>query len=217
MKFAVIGLGSFGFNVAKSLYQSGREVLAIDRDKERVEEAKSYVTHAVVMEAADKENLEAVGLKNIDVVVVSLGPDLESSILAVLYLREIGVKRIVAKALTEDHAKILKTVGANEVIFPERDMAVRTAHRLISPNVLEYLPLLAGLSIQEIAPPDGFIGKSLKELDLINKLGIQVLAVKQLIPEKAAFIPTADFIVKDSDVLIILGEEKQLEKVNSLG
>jgi len=215
MKYAVIGLGSFGGNVARTLYEKGGEVLAVDRDKTKVEEVKTFVSHAVSMDAAVKENLQALGMHEMDVVIVSSGPGMESSILTVLYLHEIGVQRIVAKALTEDHAKILEAVGATEVIFPEKDMAVKTALRLINPNVLEYLPLISGIGIQEIAPPDKFIGKSLRELDLRNKFGIQVIAIKGLIPEKTTLVPKADFVIKDSDILIIIGNEKQLSKINN--
>jgi trk system potassium uptake protein TrkA len=151
-----------------------------------------------------------------DVVIVSLGPEMEASILTVLYLHELGVKRIVAKALTEDHLKILESIGATEVIFPERDMAIKTALKLSSPSILEYLPLHSGFGIQEIAPPDRFIGKSLKELDLRNKYGIHVIAVKGLIPDKTTVVPRADFVIKDSDILIIMGEEKALNKVSRL-
>jgi len=220
MKFAVVGLGSFGSNVAKTLYERKNEVLAVDVSKEKIEEVKAFVSHAVNMDAADKENLQALGIKEMDVVVVSLGPEMEASILTVLYLHEIGAKRIVAKALTEDHAKILEAVGATEVIYPEKDMAIRTAIRtalkLSCPNILEYLPLTSGVGIQEIAPPEKFIGRSLKELDLRNKYGIQVIAIKELIPEKTNFVPHADFVIKDSDILIIMGEEKKLQKINSL-
>lgn len=215
MKFAVLGLGSFGLNVAKTLYEKKNEVLAIDIDKERVEAVKSFVSHAVCMNSADKESLEALGVQEMDVAIVSLGPAMEASILTVLYLHELGVKRIIAKALSEDHAKILEAVGATEVIYPEKDMAIRTALRLSNPNILEYLPLTSGYSIQEQAPPENFIGKTLRELDLRNKYGIQVIAIKELIPEKITFIPSADFMIKDSDILVILGEEKQLAKLNS--
>lgn len=215
MKFAVIGLGSFGFYIAKTLYELGHEVVAIDEDKTRVDVLKDLSTRAIHMDAADKENLQAVGIRNMDVVVVSLGPAMESSILTTLFLSEMGVERIIAKALTEDHAKILDAVGATDVIYPEKDMAVKTALRLSNPNILEYLPLVSGLRVQEIAAPEKFIGKSLRELDLRNKYGILVMAIKELIPEQTTFMPKADFILKDSDILIILGEEEQLKKLDS--
>lgn len=215
MKFAVIGLGSFGSNVAKTLYERGNEVLAVDKDSIRIEEEKSFVTHAVSMNAAVKDNLQAIGIKDMDVVIVSLGPEMEASILTVLYLHELGVKHIVAKALTEDHAKVLEAVGATEVIYPEKDMAVKTALKLSNPNILEFLPLVSGFSIQEIAPPEKFIGKSLKNLDIRNKYGVQIIAIRELIPEKITFIPDADFVIKDSDILIVMGEEKNLAKLSS--
>ena len=216
MKFAVIGLGSFGSNVAKTLYGKKHEVLAVDTDKEKIEELKTLVTHAVQMDAAVKENLRALDIQEMDVVVVSLGPEMESSILTVLYLHELGAQRIVAKALTEDHGKILDAVGATEVIYPEKDMAIKTALRLSNPNVLEYLPLLSGIDLQEIAPPEKFIGKNLKELDLRNRFGVQVIAIKEIIPEKMTIIPKADFVIKDSDILILMGDQKQLDKLNKL-
>jgi trk system potassium uptake protein TrkA len=216
MKFAVIGLGSFGSNIAKTLYEKGNEVLAVDEDKDKIEEVKNFVSHAINMDSADKENLQAMGIKDMDVVIVSLGPEMEASILTVLYLNELGARRIVAKALTEDHAKILESVGATEVIYPEKDMAIKTALKLSCPNVLEYLPLISGFGIQEIAPPEKFIGKNLRQLDLRNKYGIQVIAIKELIPEKTTFVPKADFVLKDSDILVIMGEDKQLEKINAL-
>lgn len=214
-KFAVIGLGSFGSNVARTLYQRGFEVVAIDSEKERIEEAKSFTSHAVLTDASAKENLEALGITDMDVVVVSLGSAMEASILTVLHLHELGIKRIVAKASTEDHGKILEAVGATEVINPEKDMAVRTALKLTSPHILECLPLMSGMSIEEIAPPERFIGKSLRELDLRNKYGVQVIAVKELVPERTLYVPTADFVIKDSDVLIVMGEETMLEQLTS--
>lgn len=216
MKFAIIGLGSFGSNVAKTLYEKKHEVLAVDTDKEKIEELKTLVTHAVNMDAAVKENLRALDIQEMDVVVVSLGPEMESSILTVLYLHELGADRIVAKALTEDHGKILEAVGATEVIYPEKDMAIKTALRLSNPNILEYLPLLSGIDIQEIAPPDKFVGKSLRELDLRNKFGVQVIAIKEIIAEKTTYIPDANFVIKDSDILILMGDHNQLDKINRL-
>ena len=216
MEFTVIGLGSFGSHMAKTLYEEGNAVLAVDISKEKVEGVRNFVTHAVKMDAAMKENLKALELQEADVVIVSLGPEMEASILTVLFLYELGVKRIVAKALTEDHAKILKAVGAHEVIYPEKDMAIRTAHRLSFPNLLEYLPLTSDMSIEEIAPPEKFTGKSIKELDVRNKYGIQIIAIKERIPEKTIIIPEAGFVIKDSDILIIVGEEKRLAKINSL-
>lgn len=210
MRFTVIGLGSFGSYLAKTLYEKGHEVLVIDKDKDKVEEAKDFSSQAVWMDSADKESLKALGVQDMDVVVVSLGPEMEPSILTVLYLHELGVNRILAKALSLDHGKILEAIGATEVIYPERDMAVRLAQRLSSRNVLEYLPLAENISIQEIVPPEAFIGKKLRDLDLTNRYRVQVIAVRQLVPDRLIFIPGADFVVKDSDVLVVMGEEENI-------
>jgi len=215
MKFAVVGLGSFGSNVARTLYERGHEVVAIDKDKDKIEEAKSFSSHAVLTDASVKENLEALGVAQMDVVVVSLGSAVEASVLTVLHLHELGLKRIVAKASTEDHGKILEAIGATDVINPEKDMAIRTALKLTSPHILECLPLMSGVSIEEVAPPERFIGKSLRDLDLRNKYGIQVIAVRELVPERTLYVPPADFVIKDSDVLIVMGDEKMLEKVTA--
>jgi len=213
MRFAVIGLGSFGSYLARTLYEKGHEVLVIDKDKDKVEEAKDFSSQAVWMDSADKDSLQALGIQDMDVVVVSLGPEMESSILTVLYLHELGVNRILAKALSADHGKILEAIGATEVIYPERDMAVRLAQRLSSRNVLEYLPLAENISIQEIVPPEAFIGKKLRDLDLTNRYRVQVIAVRQLVPDQLIFIPGADFVVKDSDVLLVMGEEESIAEL----
>lgn len=210
MRFAIIGLGSFGSYLAKTLYEKGHEVLVIDKDKDKVEEAKDFSSQAVWMDSADKESLQALGVQDMDVVVVSLGPEMEPSILTVLYLHELGVNRILAKALSPDHGKILEAIGATEVIYPERDMATRLAQRLSSRNVLEYLPLAENISIQEIVPPEAFIGKKLRDLDLTNRYRVQVIAVRQLVPDRLIFIPGADFVIKDSDVLVVMGEEENI-------
>jgi len=215
MKIAVIGLGSFGIQIAKTLAENGHDVTAIDIDKSRIDEAKANVPFAVVMNAADKESLKAMGTQDMDIVVVSIGPGMEASILTVHYLKELGVRRIVAKALSDDHARILEAVGASEVVYPERDMAVKTAHRLSYPNVLEYVEVSAGVHIQEIAAPEAFLGKSLRELDLINRFGIQVLAVREVVPERLTYVPKADFVVKESDILIVMGDETKLNKLTS--
>jgi len=213
MKAAIIGLGSFGSNVAKTLYERGHEVLAIDKDKEKIDGAKDFTSHAVHTDSMDKKNLEALGVSEMDVVIVSLGHELEASVLTVLYLRELGVKRVIAKAQNEDHGKILAAIGATEVVYPEKEMAIRTALRLASPNVLDSLCLISGVSIQEIAPLERFIGRSLKDLDLRNRYGIQVMAVRELVPERTVYVPQADFVIKDSDILIVMGDEKSLEKL----
>ncbi|MCD6453804.1 MAG: TrkA family potassium uptake protein [Candidatus Aminicenantes bacterium] len=213
-RYVVLGLGSFGFYLAKTLYENGQEVIAVDSDENIIEKIKDYVTQSFVADATDKETLSAIGVTDADVVVVSLGPRMEPSILSVLYLRELGVKEIIVKALNEDHKKILEVLGATDVIYPEKDIAVRTAHKIMSGNVIDFLPLAPGYSIQQIAPPPEFVGKSLRELDLRNKYKIQVIAVKEIIPEKLHLIPAGDFVIKESDLLMVVGRDEDIRKLS---
>ncbi len=214
-KFVVLGLGSFGFYMAKTLYENGQEVIAVDNDEGIIEKIKDFSTQAFVADATDKETLESIGVKEADAVIVGLGPRMEPSILSVLYLRELGVKEIIVKALNEDHQKILEVLGATEVIYPEKDIAIRTAHKIMSGNVIDFLPLAPGYSIQQIAPPADFIGKSLRELDLRRKYGIQVIAVKEIIPEKLHLIPSGDFVIKESDMLLVVGKDEDIRRLSS--
>lgn len=214
-KFVVLGLGSFGFYIAKTLYENGQEVVAIDSEESIIEKIKDYASQAFVADATDKETLSAMGVTDADAVIVGLGPRMEPSILTVLYLRELGAKEIIVKALNEDHKKILEVLGATEVIYPEKDIAVRTAHKIMSGNVIDFLPLAPGYSIQQIAPPPYFIGKSLRELDLRNKYKIQVIAVKEIIPEKLHLIPAGDFVIKESDLLMVVGRDEDIKKLSS--
>ncbi|MEJ5377423.1 MAG: TrkA family potassium uptake protein [bacterium] len=212
-QIAVIGLGNFGYHLATNLCAKGHEVMAIDRDPQKVQAIKDLVTRAVMADATDREVLEDLGLRQMDTVVVSIGTEMSNSILATLHLKEIGVKRVVAMAISEPHERILRRVGASEVVFPEKDLATSLAEKLHNPNMLDYLPFSPDYSIVELAPPRKFIGRSLKELDLINRYGVQVVAVRELVPERLNMIPTGNFVVKDSDIIILLGPNKSLEKI----
>jgi trk system potassium uptake protein TrkA len=214
--FAVIGLGKFGFNVAKTLYELGQEVTAIDDDKEIVQQIQEFSTQAVVTDATLSENLVALGVDNVDVAVVSMGEKMDSSILVALHLKEMGVPEIWVKAINEDHGKILKRLGVTEVIHVEKEMAKRIAQSLSRPNVIDYLPISEGYSIQEFAVPAAFTGKSLAELDLRRRYGVFVIAVKEVIPERVVLNPEADFIFKDSDIMVILGSDVDLDKLKAV-
>lgn len=215
-KFAVIGLGNFGFHTAKALFEDGNEVVAIDDERGRVQAIDPYATEAIVMDATDKEALKALGLETMDGVIVSTGTKISVSILICLYLHEIGVKKILAKALDEDHAKILQRVGATQIIHPERDMALRVSRNLSHPNVLEFIPLAEDYDLVQVDPPREFIGKSLKELNLRAKHNVHIIAVKELVPENFVLAPPADFIIKDSDILVMLGKSADIKKIKAL-
>ena len=183
-QFAVIGLGNFGFYLASRLFQKGHEVLGIDINPRQVQEIRDQVSRAVIADATDLQALNELELETMDAVVVSIGSVINSSILATLNVKDLGVKRVVAKAVSDSHGRILQKIGADEIYFPEKDLALTAAQRLDNPNVLDYLPFMEGYSIVELAPPSEFIGKTLIELDLINRHGIQVVAVKELAPDR---------------------------------
>jgi len=212
-QFAVIGLGNFGYYLATQLYKKGYEVLAIDKKPNLVQEIKDKVNQAIVADATERETLEAMGLEQMDAAVVCIGSVLSNSILATLNLKDIGVKRVLAKALSEEHGRILYKIGASEVFFPEKDLALSLAERIHNPNMIDYLPFLEGYSLIELSPPQDFIGKSLLDLDLINRLGIQIIAVKEVIKDRLILIPTANFVIKDSDILIMLGRNESFDKL----
>lgn len=209
-QFAVIGLGNFGFYLATALFQKGHEVLGIDINPKLVQEIRDRISRAVIADATDPQAMKELELEKMDAVVVGIGSVLNSSILATLNVKDLGVRKVVAKAISDAHGRILRKIGADEIYFPEKDLALTASQRLDNPNVLDYLPFMEGYSIVQLAPPASFIGKNLIELDLINRLGIQVIAIKELVPENVVMIPTGRFVVKDSDILVLLGPEKAL-------
>jgi trk system potassium uptake protein TrkA len=215
-RFAVIGIGKFGFHVTKTLFEGGNEVVAIDQDRNRIQDIEPFCTETMVLDAKQKERLKALGLEDLDAVVVSTGVNTITSILITSYLQEIGVKRILAKAADEDHGNILKKVGATEIIYPEKDMAVKVARGLSTPHILDFLPLTEDYNLIQIAPPRPFIGKSLRALDLRARHNIYVIAVKEIVPENFVLLPPADFIIKDSDILIMLGRSEDIKRIKAL-
>ncbi len=210
-QFAVIGLGRFGASVATNLYRMGYEVLAIDANEDRVREMADEVTHAVEANATDEDALKSLGIRNFDVVVVSIGQDIQSSILCCLVLKELGVKYIVAKAVNELHGKVLQKVGADRVVFPERDMGSRVAHNLVAANLLDYIELAPGYSIVEVVAKPEFYGKSLQDLGFRARYGIIITAIKR--GKKVVIAPGAEDVIMDGDVLVAIGEDRQLEKM----
>ncbi|MFQ5431652.1 MAG: potassium channel family protein [Nitrospinota bacterium] len=215
-RFAVLGLGKFGFYLARRLYEQGHEVIAVDVDKEVVQNIKDFSTQAIIADATNKETLLSLGIEEVDTAIVSLGTRMDHSILVTLHLKEIGLKEIVVKAITEDHRKILETIGATQVIFPEKDMAEKLALSVSSRNILDHLELSPGFSIMELAPSPSFVGKTIKDLQLRNIYGVQVIAIKELIPERMNLIPSPDCVIKESDILVVMGRDEDLKKVENV-
>ena len=209
-QIVVIGLGRFGFNVARRLYEGGHEVIAIDADARIVQKIEGWSSRAVVLDARDKDRLEALGVKECNVAVVSLGELIDVSTLVTLHLKELGVPKIVTKAGSDDHAKLLRLIGVHEIVQPEREAAERLAERLTHANLIDHLPLGDDYSLEEIAPPERFIGKSLRELELPRRFGIQVLGIRDALANAVDLNPGADFRVKESDALLVLGRNEDM-------
>ncbi|MDY0221702.1 MAG: TrkA family potassium uptake protein [Desulfobacterium sp.] len=215
-RFAVIGAGSFGYYVAKALYENKNEVIVIDRIKERVQAIDPHCTSAIVQDVTDIEALKGLGLEEMDAVIVSTGSNIKPSILICFHLSRMEIKRIIVKAEDDDHGEILKQLGATEIIRPGLDMAQRLALKMTSPNIIEFLPLVEDFTIAQVEPPRSFIGKSIKELDLRKRYKVNIIAIKEMVPERVVMVPGADFLVKDRDILIILGKEKDLSEIREL-
>ena len=205
-QFIVLGLGRFGSAVATTLVELGHEVLGVDNDEERVNDLKDEITQAVQADITEERVLKELGVKNFDAAIVSIATDLEASILVTMMLKEMGLKYIIAKAQNNLHAKILKKIGVDKVVFPERDMGARIARRLITPNIKDYVELEPNYNIMEIKALPEFVDKSLSELDLRNKYGINVLAIKR--NNGFNISPQAKDVIKKDDLLIVIGETK---------
>lgn len=213
-QFMVIGLGNFGFNVASALSKAGKQVIAVDLNSKKAEEISDKVRKAVTVDIRDKKALsELISSNKVDVAIVSLGNRLEASILATVYLKELEVGRIIAKASNEDHGTILRAVGANEVIFPEQEMAHKLAMRLVSPNFIDYIPMAEEYGIIELAVPDEFIGKTLIELQLRNKYNVEVIAIKNVISNKFIIVPGGNYKIEPDTVMVIVGKSEDIKKI----
>lgn len=223
---AVIGLGRFGFNVADTLVNKGCEVLAIDRDEDKVEAVSDFATYAVECDAADEKALRSVSTQNVDSAVVSIGENIEASILIVMALKELGIKEIFAKAVTPTHGKVLERLGVDRVIYPERDAAVRLAHSLISPNVMEYLELAPGFSIAEFPVPGLLAGKTIGESRIRPTYGVSIIGIRKRPetvkantrgPEEGFNInPSGSDFIDKGDILVAIGRDKDLDRLSTI-
>lgn len=212
-QIAVIGLGRFGFHAARELQEAGHEVLAVDIHPDNVQRIKDLVARAVTLDARDKERLEALGIRDFDVVVLSLGERIDASTLVALHLVELRDPQVITKAGSEDHARLLELIGVDEIVFPEQEAAERLVQKLSTENLLDYIPLGEAHSIQEIAPNEDMMGKTLEELRLPNRFGIQVIGVRDVLTDGVNLNPGAEFRVKESDALVILGRNEDLERM----
>ena len=210
-QFVVIGCGRFGTSVAKTLYKMGNDVLAIDGSEEIVQNISEEVTHAVQADATDEHALRSLGIRNFDVAVITIGSDIQSSIMATLIAKELGVKYVVAKAQNELHAKVLYKIGADRVVFPERDMGIRVAHNLVASNILDYIELAPDYSIMEISSLIEWEGQTLIDLDIRSRFGINVMAIKH--GNQINVSPKANDKIEKGDILVVIGHNDDLKKL----
>lgn len=219
-QFAVIGLGRLGSAMAATLADLGHDVIGVDANEDHVREMADVLTQAVQLDATDERALRAAGIQDVDVAVVSIGENIESSLLVVMQLRELGIRTIVAKAVTPLHGRILERLGVSRVIFPERDMAIRVAHSLVMTDVIDYIELSRDFSIVEIPAPAQFVGRTLKELELRPRLGLTLIAIKRR-PEGGdreitTVSPGASERIGQNDVLVLLGDNARMAKLGEL-
>ena len=214
MHVAVIGLGNFGASLVRGLHEHGHQVTAVDRSEKSVSQIQDLAEVAAVLDATDRGALEELGVPLADAAVVSLGGDMASSILVTLHLKELKLGRIVAKAISPEHEKILSRVGATDVVFPERDAALRLANTLPNPNLLDYVPLSPEFSVAEVSPPQALVGKTLVELDLRRRHQVSVIAVREMGRKQFSLVVRPDYTIRDSDILVVAGRQEDIEKLN---
>jgi len=212
-QFAIIGIGQTGYFIARHLTHLGHDVVAVDSDEAKVQDISPFVAQAVVADCTRKKQVQSLSLSEVEAVIVAIGDDLQSSVLTILNLKELGIKNIVSKSSSEQHSSILAKLGVSDIFHPERDMAVALAERLNRPNMLEFLPFMEGYSIVEWACPEDLAGKSLLDLNLNNRYGVQVIAIKDAMTNKVSIVPKATAPLGDTDVLFLLGTNESLEKL----
>jgi trk system potassium uptake protein TrkA len=209
-EFAVIGLGRFGGSICKELMELGMEVMVIDKNEERVNEYANIVSHAVVGNSVDENVLKSLGIRNFEHVIVAIGDDIQASILTTLILKELGVNNITVKAQNDYHEKVLKKIGADSIIHPERDMGRRIAHNIVSNNVLDYLELSDEHSIVEIKASSRLAGHTMVDLDIRARYGITIVAIKR--GNDIIVSPQANEPIKENDVLIVIGADSDINR-----
>lgn len=209
-QFVIIGLGRFGSSIGQELIKLGHEVLGVDRDEEKVQELSNVLTHVVVADATEEEVLRSIGARNFDVGVVAIGDDIQASILATILLKELGVKKVIAKAVSDLHGRVLDRMGVDRVIYPERDMGVRVAHQLVSPNLLDYIELSKQYTIAELAVPTCWSGKSLDDVNPRGRFGCSIVAINK--PKGIIIAPVAMDVLTEKDIMVVIGTNQQIEQ-----
>jgi trk system potassium uptake protein len=215
-RFVVIGLGNFGASVAEALHAAGHDVIALDINEEAVDRIAPHVSRAAVGDGKRVSTLEKLGTKGADAGVVSTGDDITASILATMALRDLGVREIYVKVISHDHARVMEKMGVTETIFPERESGLRLATRVSTAGILNYVRLGAGFSMQEMAVPESWIGRTLRELALPRRYRVQVIAVHDVLRDEMIPVPAPDAKLKDSDTLLVAGTDEDLARASKV-
>ena len=215
-RFVVIGLGNFGSSVAETLHSIGHDVAALDRDAERVDQMARLVARAAVGDGSDVRTLRRIGAEDADAAVISTGDDITASALTALVLRDLGVEEIYVKVVSHDHARLIEKIGVTETIFPERESGIRLGRRISSRLLLNYVQLGADFSLQEMAVPTAWVGRSLRDLELPRRHGISVVAVHDVLMDQIHPVPDPDAPLKESDTLLVFGTDENLSRAAGL-
>ncbi len=216
-QYLVVGLGRFGSSVAETLYKAGESVLAIDVDEDIIQEAvnNDIVDNAVEVDATDEKSLIDLGVNNFDVAIVAIGSNIQASILITLTLKEMGIKRVVCKAITNAHGKVLKKIGADEIVFPETYMGKRVALQEMEPEIIEHLKFSEDFLIVEVKAPHSFVGKSLIGLDIRKTYRANIIAIRRENGENEVS-PSADSIINKGDTLVVVTDAKTAKELEAL-
>jgi len=223
-QFAIFGLGVFGVSVAKNLMKEGMEVIAIDSNEKNIEAIKNDVTKAAIIDSTNKDALLAIGIDKVDCAIVCIGEDMEASILTALLLKRLEIPKIIARANSEAHRQILSLIGVNEIISPEEEMGIRLSRRLSSSHILNHLDISEEHTIAEVIAADKFVGKTLRELNLRSRFGVNIVGIKKKIPkvaesgeniyvEKYVDFPSPDDLIEEGNILVMVGSERDISDV----
>ncbi len=210
--YGIVGLGRFGYALATELAESGADLIVLDRDEEKIRELREYTENAFIVKNLEKKTLLETGIQNCDIAIVCIGEHLDTSILTTLNLVSIGIPHVISKARSADHGEILEKLGA-EVVYPEKDIAVRLAHRLEAAKMLDYIQLSEKLNISKILVPDSIVGKSVMESNLRGQFGVNIIAIENGSAVIETVLPS--YIFRRGDILFVSGSKDNLEKLSN--
>ncbi len=210
----VIGCGRFGSAAAKTLTKLGHDVMVVDENTDIIKEISEYVAHAVQMDAIDEASFRTIGLRNFDLAIVAIGSDVQASIMATLIAKEAGVPLVIAKAANETHGRVLSKIGADKIIYPERDMGMRVAYGLVTPNILDVIEFSPDYSIIETVAIGDWEGKTLKDLNLSRQYGMTVIAIKT--GDNINIVPSAETVINHGDIVVVLGSNNNLKVIGNI-